>query len=89
MRKRKPRTRLGKLKELENELRDLMSKANSRTFATLAKQYRETIREIEEIEGNKNGSEDEISQILGQRESDGKPGAVRKDRSEIPKNRRT
>lgn len=80
MRKRKPRTRLGKLKELENELRDLMSRSNSRTFATLARQYRETIREIEEIEGN-HGNEDEISQILGKRESDGKPGAVRKDRS--------
>lgn len=89
MRKRKPRTRLGKLKELENELRDLMSRSNSRTFATLAKQYRETIREIEEIEGKKDGSEDEISQILGQRQSDGKPGAVRKDRSEVQSNRRS
>ena len=85
MRKRKPRTRLGKLKELENELRDLMSRSNSRTFATLARQYRETIREIEEIEG-KNESTDEISQILGQRESDGKPGAVRANRSKVSKN---
>jgi len=85
MRKRKPRTRLGKLKELENELRDLMSRSNSRTFATLARQYRETIREIEEIEG-KNESTDEIAQILGQRESDGKPGAVRANRSTVSKN---
>ena len=69
-------TRLEKLKELELELKDLMSKANSRSYAPLAKQYRETIKEIEEIEG-KDGSEDEIAAIIGKRDADGKPGAVR------------
>ncbi len=69
-------TRLEKLKELELELKDLMSKANSRSYAPLAKQYRETIKEIEEIEG-KDGSEDEIAALLGKRGADGKPGAVR------------
>ena len=69
-------TRLEKLQELEKDLKALMDKANSRSFAPLAKQYRDTLREIEEIEGT-DGSEDEITQILGQRESDGKPGAVR------------
>ena len=66
--------RLEKLKELEAELKNLMSKANSRSFAPLAKQYRDTIREIEEIEG---GSEDggEIEKILS--DTDGKPNAVR------------
>ena len=66
--------RLEKLKELEEDLKSLMKKANTRTYAQLAKQYRETIKEIEEIEGNQ-GGRDEIAEIL--RESDGKPGAVR------------
>ena len=71
-------TRLEKLKNLEVDLLDLMKKANSRTYASLAKQYRETIKEIEEIEGNSEQS-DEIAQILGSR--DGKPGAVRANRA--------
>ncbi len=69
-------TRLEKLRELEADLKNLMSKANSRTFASLAKQYRETIKEIEEIEGT-DGNEDEIEALLIRREADGKPGAVR------------
>ena len=56
-------TRLEKLKNLEKDLSNLMSKANSRSYASLAKQYRETIKEIEEIEGVGNG-EDEIDKIL-------------------------
>jgi len=40
-----------------------MSKANSRSYAALCKQYRETIKEIEEIEGADNG-EDEIAKII-------------------------
>lgn len=70
-----------KLKELEADIQTMMKKANSRTFASLARQYRETIREIEEIEGNDGA--DEISEILGKRDADGKPGAVRKDRSKV------
>lgn len=67
-------TRLEKLKELENELKTLMSKANSRSFAPLAKQYRETIKEIEEIEGSEQ-QDDEITKLLGG--ADGVPGSVR------------
>ena len=59
-------TRLEKLKELEANLKELMARANSRNFASLARQYRETIREIEEIEGE-NGDLDEIAQILEKR----------------------
>ena len=70
-----------KLKELEQELYSMMKKANSRTVASLAKQYRETIKEIEEIEGVASG--DEIEKILQARESDGKSGAVRKDRTKV------
>ena len=56
-------TRLEKLRELETDLKELMSKANSRSYAALCKQYRETIKEIEEIEGADNG-EDEIAKII-------------------------
>lgn len=66
--------RLEKLKKLEADLELLMSKANSRSYAALAKQYRETIKEIDEIEGSE-PQDDEIEKLL--KESDGSPGAVR------------
>lgn len=75
-------TRLEKLKWLEAELKDLMGKASSKSYASLARQYRETIREIEEIEGSVD-PDDEIAEILSDREADGKPGAVRKNRSGV------
>lgn len=68
--------RLEKLKELEAELNGLMKKANSRSFAPLAKQYRDTLREIEEIEGAED-NHDEISELLASREADGKSDPVR------------
>jgi len=74
------RTRLEKLKSLEADLENLMSKANSRTYASLAKQYRETIKEIEEIEGS-DSKDDEIEELLQRRESNGAAGAVRPNRS--------
>lgn len=74
-------TRLDKLKELEQMLYGMMQKANSRAIPSLAKQYRETIKEIEEIEGS--GNEDEIADILNSRGVDGKSRAVRPDRTGI------
>ena len=47
----------------------------------LAKQYRETIREIDELEGAQDHG-DEIGEMLAQREAHGKPGAVRADRTD-------
>lgn len=73
--------RLKKLYDLERDLRDLMSKANSRTYAPLAKQYRETLREIEEIEGMGKG-DDEIEEILNGRDN-GQSRTVRPDRSKL------
>ena len=46
----------------------------------LAKQYRETIREIAEIKGV-DDTDDEIGAILSGRKAEGKSGAVRKNRS--------
>jgi hypothetical protein len=56
--------RLEKLKELEAKLYISMETAGSKEIASIARQYRETLREIEQIEGADNG-EDEISKILG------------------------
>ncbi|MBQ9020840.1 MAG: hypothetical protein IJ113_02335 [Eggerthellaceae bacterium] len=58
--------RLEKLKELEQSLYETMQKANSRSMAALARQYRETIREIEELEGE-DADGDEIAQLIAKR----------------------
>lgn len=78
----RPRTRLEKLKELESDLYKLMQRANSRSIAPLAKQYRDTIREIDEIE-NVVADDDEIEEIMQKRVDNGNAGAVRKDRTKI------
>ena len=54
----------------------------ARDLAQLAKQYREILFEIEEIEGVKN-PDDEIAEILTQRQSDGRAGAVRKNKTKV------
>ena len=50
------------------------------TYDAVAKQYRETILEIEQIEGAKS-DDDEIGEVLAQRQADGKSGTVRKNRA--------
>lgn len=76
-------TRLEQLKTLVRVLAvNIDSCKDAKTLPQLAKQYRETIREIEEIEGAADDT-DEISEILAQRESDGKPGAVRTHRTAV------
>lgn len=73
--------RLSQLKALLVVIADAIDKEpGARDLASLAKQYRETIREIEEIEGTADDG-DEISEILAERAADGKPGAVRKART--------
>lgn len=74
----------GRLEELKN-LKLVLAAAidgysDPKALPQLAKQYRETVREIEEIEGAAN-SEDEICEILGERAADGKSSAVRKSRT--------
>ena len=66
------------------ELRNKVAKAidiceSMRDLASLSRQYREIIKEIEEIEGN--DSEDEIADILKGREADGKSRTVRPSRT--------
>lgn len=74
-------TRLEQLKQLAKILASGIDTCEDcRALPALTKQYRETIREIEEIEGVKDDG-DEISKILEKREADGKSGAVRKNRA--------
>lgn len=74
--------RLGKLKAVAELLAKEMDKVKySKDLPPLTKQYRETIKEIEEIEGQDCG-EDEIEKLLSGR-ADGMPGAVRADRSKV------
>lgn len=74
-------SRIEQLKELAKVLAAAIDACiDPKALPAMAKQYRETIREIEEIEGV-SADGDEISEILTSREADGKPGAVRKNRA--------
>ena len=75
--------RLDQLKVLREKLAKAIETCESmRDLAALSRQYRETIAEIEMLEGQ-DGNDDEIGDILRQREAAGKPGAVRKDISKL------
>ena len=74
------KTRLEKLRELEAVLQNALQKTEYDKVAPIAKQYRETIKEIEEIEGQK-GNTDEISEILSRRSADGSTGSIAKNHS--------
>ena len=60
--------RLEKLKQLEAELRSALDEADPRTLPQLARQYRETLRDIDELEKD-DGDIDEIARILDARQS--------------------
>lgn len=75
-------SRFQQLVELRNKVAKAIDSCESmRDLASLSRQYREIIKEIEEIEGN--GNEDEIADILKGREADGKSRAVRPNRSKV------
>ncbi len=76
-------TRLAQLKALLEVLAaSIDEKPGARDLAQLSKQYRETLREIEEMEGVAKDN-DEIGELLAERAADGKPGAVRKNRAGV------
>ena len=60
--------RLAKLKQLETELRAALDDADPKSIAAIARQYRETLREIDELEKD-DGDIDEIARILADRQS--------------------
>lgn len=68
-------SRLEQLKELLLILaKEIDDGPGARDMASLVKQYRETIKEIEELEGSEQ-QDDEITKLLGG--ADGVPGSVR------------
>lgn len=70
-------TRLEQLRELLEILADeIDQRPGARDLAQLSRQYRETLKEIEEIEGAQQ-NDDDISEILSERAAAGKSGAVR------------
>ena len=69
--------RLTQLKALLFVLADAIdSGPGARDLAQLSRQYRETLKEIEEIEGA-TASDDEIAEILSEREATGEARSVR------------
>lgn len=75
--------RLIQLKTLLGILADeIDQRPGARDLAQLSRQYRETLREIEEIEGT-GDTTDEIGEILDSRKANGKSGAVRENRSTV------
>lgn len=73
-------TRLEQLRELLRRIAWAIDKCGeegeSDKLPSLARQYRETLREIHEIEGDVE-DDDPIAAIASRREAAGKPGAVR------------
>lgn len=64
------------MKKLEKQLRNLLDKCeDDKAVAGIARQYRETLKDIEEIEGSE--EDDEIATILQKRADNGAAGAVR------------
>ena len=77
-------TRLEQLKQLAKVLAaGIDTCEDCRALPQLTKQYRETIREIEDLEGGAQDG-DEIGDLLAERRADGKPGAVRTHRTGPP-----
>lgn len=77
------KSRLTRLKELRDKLETAIENCESmRDLAALSRQYRETIREIEDIEGTYD-DEDEIESLLAERKANGSAGSVRKNRAKV------
>lgn len=75
--------RVSQLKALLGILADAIdSRPGARDLASLSKQYRETLAEIEALEGNA-PKDDQIEELLKNRKANGKSNAVRKNRAAV------
>ena len=54
---------------------------DDKSLASVAKQYRDTVREIDELKSAKGGGDEEIDELMQARAAKGRPGAVRKARN--------
>lgn len=74
-------TRLEQLRELliriGGKIDECMGNNDAGNMASLSRQYRETLKEITELEKDGGEPNDPIAAITSRRESAGKPGAVR------------
>ena len=69
-------SRLEKLEALAERIANELDESSGATVARLAKEYRETVDEIEILKEEED-NDDEIGELLREREADGKSGAVR------------
>lgn len=75
--------RISQLKALLEVLADAIdNRPGARDLAALSKQYRETLAEIEALEGNA-PKDDQIEELLKNRQAHGKSNAVRKNRAAV------
>ncbi len=75
--------RVSQLKALLGILADAIdSRPGARDLASLSKQYRETLAEIEALEGNA-PKDDQIEELLKNRQANGKSNAIRKNRAAV------
>ena len=76
-------TRLEQLEVLRDKLAKAIETCESmRDLAALSRQYRETIYEIEEIEGRYDG-DDELGEILQSRDADRQPDSDSQNRTKF------
>lgn len=75
--------RVSQLRALLKILADAIdSRPGARDLASLSKQYRETLAEIEALEGNA-PKDDQIEELLKNRQANGKANTVRKNRAAV------
>ena len=75
--------RVSQLRALLEIIADAIdSRPGARDLASLSKQYRETLAEIEAVEGNA-PKNDQIEELLKSRQANGKSSAVRKNRAAV------
>ena len=79
-------TRDGDRLEILQRLARMLAKrldqgVDDKSLASVAKQYRDTVREIDELKSAKGGGDEEIDELMQARAAKGRPGAVRKARN--------
>lgn len=84
-RKLAPATKDGDRLEMLQLLAGMLAKrldqgVDDKSLASVTKQYRDTLREIEELKGA-NGGDEEIDELMQARAAKGRPGAVRERRN--------
>lgn len=85
-RKLAPATKGGDRLEMLQLLAGMLAKrldqgVDDKSLASVSKQYRDTLREIDELKGANGGGDQEIDELMQARAAKGRPGAVRERRN--------